>query len=159
MLDFCHFFVILLSWLRNFVQSQQQKNKIKFGSLLRGGVVGGSVGASSFGWFLGGFGWFLWVEDNSGWFQVVCCFSSYTNCTAYRRVNSLLHSWSHVIDWDHSIFLFKVKQQEKYYCCLVALQSENKWLLPILYCVLCQKKASFKEIFWIHSNKTQRKSE
>ena len=30
----------------------------RFGSSLRNGVVGGSVGASSFGWFLGGFGCF-----------------------------------------------------------------------------------------------------
>ena len=68
-----------------------------------------SVGASSFGWFLGGSGWFLLVEGDFRWFKVVCCFSSYTNVTAYRRVNSSLHS----------SFLFKVKQQEKYYCCLV----------------------------------------
>ena len=120
LLDFCHFFLILLSWLRNFVQSQQQKNKIKFGSLLRGGVVGGSVGASSFGWFLGGFGWFLLVEGDFGWFQVVCCFSSYISVTAYRTLNSLWYSCWHVIDWDHSIFLFKVKKQEKNYCCPVA---------------------------------------
>ena len=85
------------------------------------------VGASSFGWFLGGFRWFLLVEDDFRWFQVVCCFSSYTNYTAYRRVNSLLYSWMHVIDWGHSIFLFKVKQQEKDYYCLVAWPSENKW--------------------------------
>ena len=90
LLDFCHFFLILLSWLRNFVQSQQQKNKIKFGSLLRGGVVGGSVGASSFGWFLGGFGWFLLVEGDFGWFQVVHCLRSYIiNFTAF---DFFLHS-------------------------------------------------------------------
>ena len=35
----------------------------------------GSVGAIIFGWFLGVFGWFLLVESNFGWFQVVCCFS------------------------------------------------------------------------------------
>ena len=63
MLHFGHFFLILFSWLRNHVQRQQQKNKVRFGSLLRGWVVGGSVGASSFGWFLGDF----------GWFQLVCC--------------------------------------------------------------------------------------
>ena len=48
------------------------------------GWLGGYVGASSFGWFLGGFRWFLLVEDNFGWFQVVFCFSRYTNCTAYK---------------------------------------------------------------------------
>ena len=120
LLDFCHFFLILLSWLRNHVQIQQQKSKVRFGASLRGGLVEGSVGASSFGWFLGGFGWFLLVEGDFGWFQVVCCFSSYINFTAYRTLNSLLYSWWHVIDWGHSIFLFKVKQQEKNYCCLVA---------------------------------------
>ena len=79
-----------------------------------------SVGASSFGWFLGGFGRFLLAEGDFRWFKVVCCFSSYINFTAYRTLNSLLYSWSQVIDWGHSIFLFKVKLQEKNYCCLVA---------------------------------------
>ena len=108
LLDFRHFILIRLSWLRNHVQSS-----------LCGGMVGGSIGASSFGWFLGGFGWFLLVEGDFGWFPVVCCFSSYINFTAYRTLNSLLCSCSHVIDWGHSIFLFKIKQQEKNYCCLV----------------------------------------
>ena len=62
--------------MRNHVQSQQFKNKVRSGSLLRGGVVGGSVGESNFGWFLGGFGVLLLVEGDFGWFQVVCCFSS-----------------------------------------------------------------------------------
>ena len=106
-------FLILLSWLRNHVQSQQQKSKVRFGVSLRGGVVGDSVGASSFGWFLGGFGWFLLGEGDFGWFQVVGSFSSYINFTAYRTLNSILYSWSHMIDWGHSTFLFKVKQQEK----------------------------------------------
>ena len=140
LLDFHHFFLILLSWLRNHVRSQQQKNKVRFGSSLRGGVVGGSVRASSFGWF-------LLVEGDFGWFQVVCCFSSYISFTAYRTFTFLLYSWSHVIDWGHSIFLFKVKQQEKNYCYLVAEPSENNWLLPIFYCVLCQIKTSFKGNF------------
>ena len=142
MLDFCHFFLILLSWLRNFVQSQQQKNKIKFGSLLRGGVVGSSVGASIFGWFLGGFGWFLLVEGDFGWFQVVCCFSSYINFTAYRTLNSLLYSWAHVIDCGHSIFLFKVKQQEK----IIVAWSPSRLKISdyFLYSiVLCQIKSFF----------------
>ena len=107
---FRHFFLILLSWLRNNAQSQQQKNKVRFGSLLRGEVVGGSVVASSFGWFLGDFGWFLLVEGDFGWFQVVCCFSTYIGFTAYRTLN--------LIDWGHSIFLFKVKQQEKFFVVL-----------------------------------------
>ena len=82
------------------------------------GLLEDSVGASSFGWFLGGFGWFLLVEDNFGLFQMVCCFSSYTNFTKYRRVTSLLYSLSHVIELGHSIFLLKVKQQEEDHCCL-----------------------------------------
>ena len=48
LLYFCHIFLILLSWLRIHVQSQQQKNKVRFRSSLRGGVVRGSVGPSSF---------------------------------------------------------------------------------------------------------------
>ena len=101
--------------------NQQQKNKVKFGGSLRDKMVGISVGVSSFGWFLGDFGWFLLVQDDFGWFQVVCCFGSYTNFKAYRRVNSLLYSLQHVTDWCYSIFLFKVKQQECLcYCCLVA---------------------------------------
>ena len=112
--------VILLFWLWNHVQSQQQKKRVRFVGSLRGGVVGDSGEASSFGWFLGGFLWFLLVAGDIGWFQVVCCFSSYMNLTTYRRVISLLYSWMHMIDWGHSIFLFKVRQQEKDYCCLVA---------------------------------------
>ena len=87
LLDFCHFLLILLSKLWNHVQSQLQKNKIRFGGSFRGRKAVGSVGASSFGWFLGGFGWVILLEDNFGWFQVVYCFSSYTDFTAYRRVN------------------------------------------------------------------------
>ena len=83
-------------------------------------------GSSSFGWCLGGFGWFLLVEGDFGWFQVVCCFSSYISFTACRTLNSLLYSQSHVIDQGHSVFLFKVKQQEKNCCCLVAQPSKNK---------------------------------
>ena len=111
--------VILLSWLWNHVQSQQQKNKVRFVGSLRGGMAGGSGEASSFGWFLGSFWWFLLVAGDIGWFQVVCCFSSYANFTIYRRVISLLYSWTHVTDWGHSIFLVKVRQQEKDYRCLV----------------------------------------
>ena len=59
---------------------------------------GGSVGTSSFGWFLGGFGRFMLVEGDFGWFQVACCFSSYINFTAYRTLDSLIYSWSDVID-------------------------------------------------------------
>ena len=78
---------------------------VRFGSLLRVGVVcvcvyvcvcvcvcvcGGvaSVGAGSFGWLVGGFGWFLLVEGDFRWFQVVCCFSSYIDFTAYRTLSS-----------------------------------------------------------------------
>ena len=108
---------------------------------MRGGVAEGPVGGSGFWWFLGGFGWFLLVDDNFGLFHMVCCFSSFTNFAVYRRVNYSLFSWSHVIGLCHSIFLFKVKLQD---CCLVALQSENKWLFLILYCVVCQ----IKNFFW-----------
>ena len=55
---------------------QQQKNKVRSGNSLRGRVVGGSVGASSFGRFLSGFEWFLLVEGYFRWFQVVFYFSS-----------------------------------------------------------------------------------
>ena len=113
-------YVILLPWLWNHVQSQQQKNKVKFVGSLRSGTVGSSGEASSFGWFLGGYWWFLLVAGDIGWFQVVFCFSSYTNFTTYRRVIFLLYSWTHVIGWGHLIFLLKVRQQEKDYCCLVA---------------------------------------
>ena len=71
------------------------------------GLLRGFIGASSFGSFPGGFGWFLLVEDN---------FSSYTSFKAHRRVNSLLYSWLQVIDWGHLVFLFKIKQQKKDYC-------------------------------------------
>ena len=131
-------FLIMKSCSKSTVES-----KIRFRGSLRGGVPGVSVGTSIFGWFLGGFGWFLLVEDNFEWFQVVWCFSSYTNCTAYRRVNSLVYSWSHVIDWDHASSSFKIKLQKIYYCCVVVLQSAYKWLLHILYCVLCQIKNFF----------------
>ena len=52
-------------------------------------------------------------------------------------------------------FFFKVKQQEKNYCCLFALESENKWLFPILYCVLCQIENFFQEFFLNKQSKTQ----
>ena len=71
--------VILLSWFWNHVQSQLEKNKVKFVGSLHGGVVRGSGEASSFGRFLGGFRWFLLVAGDIKWFQVDSCFSSYTN--------------------------------------------------------------------------------
>ena len=114
----------------------------------------GFVGVSSFGCFLGGFGWFLLVEDNFGWLQVVCCFSSYTDFTVYRRVNSLLHSWSHVIDWGHWVFFIQSKiARKRLMFCLVTQLSQNTWLLPILYCI------SFQKFLWINSHKTQSKWE
>ena len=111
---FAIFFLILHSRLWNFVQSQQQKNKVRFDGSLRGGVAGGSGGAGSFEWFLGGFGWFLLVSGDFGdfgWFEVVCCFSSYTNFTTCKRVISLLF---HGRTWLTELirFLFKVKPQE-----------------------------------------------
>ena len=105
--------VILLSWLRNHVKSQQQKNKVRFVGSLRGGIAGGSNEARSFKWFLGGFQWFVLVAGDIGWFQVVWCFSSYTIFTTYRRVISLLYWWTHVIDWGHSIFFIQSKTARK----------------------------------------------
>ena len=56
-------------------------------------------------------GWFPKVSVGCRRFQVVCCFSSYTNFTTYRRVISLLYSWTHMIDWGHSIFLLDSKKR------------------------------------------------
>ena len=94
-----------------------------------------------------------------GWFQVVCCFSSYTNFITYRRVISLLHSRTHVIDRGHLIFLFKVRQQEKDYCCLVTspLKISGYFLYSIVFfplllfpilCSMSDKKTSFKRVFF-----------
>ena len=96
--------VILLSWLWNHFQSQQQKIKVRFVGSFHDGMARISVEASSFGWFLGGFRSFLLVAGNIGWFQLICYFSSSTNFTTFTRVISLLYSWTHVIDWGHSIF-------------------------------------------------------
>ena len=114
LLNVSHFFVILLSWLWNHVQSQQLKNNVRSGGLLGVAVVWGSVGVSSFGRFLGGFGGFLLVEWDFRWFQEVCCYNSYKNFTAYRRDNYLLLLMV-ARDWLRSlteIFLFKVKLQK-----------------------------------------------
>ena len=144
--------VILVSWLWNYVQSQQQKNKVKFVGSLCGRVVGGFGEASSFVWFRGGFQWFLLVTGDIGWFQVVCCFSSYRNFTTYRRVISLLYSWTHTIDSGHSIFLFKVRQQENDYFVLSPSRLKisdyflSIVLFPILYS-MSDKKLLLKEIF------------
>ena len=104
------------------------------------GRLGGSVGANSFGCFLGGFGWFLLVEDNFGLFQVVFCFSSYTNFTAYRRVNSLLYSWLK----SFNFFIQSKTTRKRSLFFLVAYQSQNELLFPIFYCILCQ----MKNFFW-----------
>ena len=61
--------LLLLFWLWNHVLSQQQKNKVRFVGSLCCGVAGGPGEASSFGWFLGGFRWFLLVAGDIGWFQ------------------------------------------------------------------------------------------
>ena len=144
--------VILLSWLWNHVQSQQPKNKVRFVGSLHGGVTRGSGEASSFGWFLGGLRWFLLVADDIVWLQVVYCFSSYRNFTTYRRVISLLYSWTHTIDSGHSIFLFKVRQQENDYFVLSPSRLKisdyflSIVLFPILYS-MSDKKLLLKEIF------------
>ena len=98
--------VIIFSWLWNHVQRQQQKDKVRFVGSLRGGVAGGSGETSSFGWFLGYFRWLLLVVGDIEWFQMVCCFSNYTN---FRRIISLLYSWTLLINWDHSIFFIQSK--------------------------------------------------
>ena len=100
------------------------------------------ISASILGWFLGGFGWFLLVEDNFGWFQVDCCFSSYTNFTTYKKkVNSLSYSLPYHTE-----------------------QSENKWLFPI-HCKIfktrsfggeCQKNFQ-KHGDYLHSRWSERK--
>ena len=114
--------VILLSWLWNHFQSQQQKNKVRFVGSLCGGAEWRGVPVKQV--VLGGF-WvasdgFCWLRVTSNGFIWFCCFSSYANFTTCRRVFSLLYSRTHVIDRGHSIFLFKARQQEKDYCCLVA---------------------------------------
>ena len=76
---------------------------------------GSFVGASSFGGFLDCFGWFLLVECDFWWFQVVCFLSSQT------KLNQTLYC-THGGKWLTEVirfFLIKVKKQGKY-CCLVA---------------------------------------
>ena len=107
--------VVLLSWLWNYVQSQQQKDKVRFVGSLRGrraGVPVKQVLSSDFWVVYDDFCW-LWVISDG-----FCRFSSYTNFTTYRGVISLLYFV--FLDWGHLVFLFKVRQQERYYCCLVA---------------------------------------
>ena len=75
LLDFRHFFLILLSWLRNHVQSQQQKNKVRFGSSLR--VVGWwgvplvQVILVGFWVVWDGFCWLRGTSDGFRWFAVL----------------------------------------------------------------------------------------
>ena len=121
----------LLSWSWNHVQRQQKKSNVRFGGSLRGGLRW-----CKYFWLVSW--WFRMVSVGwgyFGWFQVVCCFNSYTNLTAYRRVNFLLYSWSHVFDWGRSLILFKVKQQEKDYCCL-----KMKIMSYTLLCSMSDKK-------------------
>ena len=94
LLDFCQFFPnsTLLIMKPCSKSTAEKQGKIWWLVARCSWLVVGFVGASSFGCFLGGFGWFLLVEDNFGWLQVVCYFSSYTDFTVYRRVISLLHS-------------------------------------------------------------------
>ena len=90
---------------------------------------------------------FCWLQMILVGFRRFCCFSSYTNFTAYRRVIFSLYPWTHVIEWGHSIFLFKVKQQEKDYCCLVIEPSENKWLFPIIYSFISYNIISYTLLY------------
>ena len=123
-------------------------------------MVGGSVGTSSFGWFLGGFGWFLLVEGEFGWFRVVCCFSSYINFVAYRTLNSLRYSWSHVIDWSHSVFLFKTKTARKKMLLPCRLAVWKQLIISYIPpCSMSDKKLLSKENFWKGSHVVQSKQE
>ena len=74
MLDLRYFFLILLSWLKKHVQSQQQKNKVGFGSSLRGEIIRGSVGVIVLGGFwvvLDGFCWLRVTSYGFRWFAVL----------------------------------------------------------------------------------------
>ena len=140
---FLPFFLILLFWLRNNVQSQQQKNKVRFGRSLRGEVVGGSVAASSFGWFQGGFRWFPLVEGDFGWFQMVCCFTSYINFKALFTVLMVACDWLRSFDF----FIQSKTARKKNYCCLVprCLKISDHVLYSTVF--YARWKASFKENF------------
>ena len=69
--SFCHFFLILLSWLWDHVQIQQHKNKVRLVARCAVEWLGGSVGASSFGWFLGGFCWLRIISDGFRLFAIL----------------------------------------------------------------------------------------
>ena len=74
LLNFCHFFLILFSLLRNHVQSQQQKSKVRSGSSLRVGVVEVplvQVYLGGFWVFLDGFCWLRVILHGFRWFAVL----------------------------------------------------------------------------------------
>ena len=106
------------------------------------------------------------VTGDIAWFQVVCCFSSYTNFTTYRRAISLLYSWTHVADWGHSVFLFNIRQQKKKIVVLSPsrLKINNYFLysivlFPILlfpiHYSMSDKKFLLKEIWKKQSHSTK----
>ena len=134
---------------------------LKFVGSLRGGVTQVSGEASSFGWFLGRFRWFLLVAVDIAWLQVVYYFSSYTNFTTYRRVISLLYSWTQVIDWIEIILFFYSKEDSKKKIIIVLSPSRLKvniyfqYLLCyflyyyFLYSILCQIKKLLLKISFL----------
>ena len=67
--------VILLCWLWNHVQRQQQKNKVRFVDSFRGGVAGGvpvkQVVSGGFWVFSDGFCWLRVISDSFRWFAVL----------------------------------------------------------------------------------------
>ena len=133
---------------------------------LRGEMAWGFSEASSFVWFLGAFKSFLLVVGDIEWFQVVYCFSSYTNFRTHRRVISLMYSWAHVIDWGHSIFYSKSNCKKKISVVLSPSRLKKViisynfifpiLLIPMLYS-LSDKNLLFQEIFLKNSHKTQNK--
>ena len=84
------------------------------------------------------------VAGDIRWFQVVCCFSSYSNFTTYTRVISLLYSWTQVINWGHSIFYWKQDSKKKIIVVLLPSRLKKKWLFPIFYCVISYTIISYR---------------
>ena len=143
-------FLILFSWLRNHVQSQQQRNKVRFGSFSAVGWLGVPMVQVVFG----GFCSLRWYPLVSGGLL----FNNYINFTAYRTLNSLLYSWLQVIEWDYLEFFIQSKTARKKLLlpCHLAVWKEvmNSY---ILLCSMPDKKLLLKEIFWKDSYKTQSK--
>ena len=121
--SFCHFFLILLSWLWDHVQIQQHKNKVRLVARCAVEWLGGSVGASSFGWFLGGFCWLRIISDGFRLFAILVIIP------ISHHTEEVTLYYTHGRMWLTEIIQFfiqseknkaKKKQREKDYCCLVA---------------------------------------